>query len=397
MKNIKEILFSSIKYIEGKKYKGYDAWDGLNTERFSKIYNKKIFRLFFFHLHGNSPINFRKSLGVKKSINAKGLALMIEVYCNLYELTKDYKYIKKSENLLKYLLKIRNREYSGLSWGYPFPWETLHRTLRRNSSNVVTTAFVARSLIRLYKFTNNKAILRLVKHIAKFVNENLFVSKTEIGSCISYTPVDRYRVLNASLLGAEILAYSFQYFKDKGYENKALECVKYALNNQHSNGSWSYAMSHKTGFKMDKGSYGQVDWHQGYVLDSLINIKTALNINNKKLDKSINDGLEFYKNEQFKKNGLALWRWPRVWPVDIHNQSQGIVTLIKFAPYSTDCVKKAKLILRWTLDNLFSNSEYKFYYRKYPFFKIRINYMRWSQMWMAKAISDFVVFNERKN
>ena len=82
--NVNNILEDLLTKIEREKYEGYDPWDGLNS-KYIDHNSSKFTKLLIFHLNSHSPFNFRPFLGVKKTTNAKGLALMIETYINLFE------------------------------------------------------------------------------------------------------------------------------------------------------------------------------------------------------------------------------------------------------------------------------------------------------------------------
>ena len=81
---------------------------------------------------------------------------------------------------------------------------------------------------------------------------------------------------------------------------------------------------------------------------------------------AIEKGLRYYKNNQFYESGRSLWRIPKKWPVEIHNQSQGIITFSKLSKFDTSYSDFASKIANWTIDNMQSPKGY-FYYRKNPF------------------------------
>ena len=71
-----------------------------------------------------------------------------------------------------------------------------------------------------------------------------------------------------------------------------------------------------------------------------------------------------FKN-QFSSNGISFWRWPKKYPIDIHNQSQGIITFSIFKDFSSSYLDFSKTIAKWTIENLQSKRG-NFYYQKYP-------------------------------
>ena len=98
-------------------------------------------------------------------------------------------------------------------------------------------------------------------------------------------------------------------------------------------------------------------------------------------------GSKFYKEHQFEPNGRSLWRLPARWPVDIHNQSQGIITFSLLKDYDPSFLPFAQTIANWTIQHMQSPKGY-FYYRLTPLFKNKIPYIRWSQAWMMVAVTQ---------
>jgi hypothetical protein len=108
------------------------------------------------------------------------------------------------------------------------------------------------------------------------------------------------------------------------------------------------------------------------------------------VNEAIRKGAEFYFNEQFLGNGRSLWRIPKTFPVDIHNQSQGIATFSKLAHLNPRYLPFAVTIAKWTIHNMQHERGY-FFYRNYPLYKIRISYMRWAQANMFYALSQLLI------
>ena len=97
-------------------------------------------------------------------------------------------------------------------------------------------------------------------------------------------------------------------------------------------------------------------------------------------------GSEFYKEIQFRPNGTCHWRYPKFWPIDIHNQSQGIITFAKISDFDKKFYTFSKEIANWTIKNMQSNQGF-FYHQKWPKINNKIPYIRWSQAWMLYALA----------
>jgi hypothetical protein len=64
----------------------------------------------------------------------------------------------------------------------------------------------------------------------------------------------------------------------------------------------------------------------------------------------------------FQDNGKSFYRYPMRFPVDIHNQAQGIITFCKLSPIDRNNLDFAKKIASWTIINMQDTSGY-FYYQ----------------------------------
>ncbi|MEM9052228.1 MAG: hypothetical protein AAGC47_09275, partial [Bacteroidota bacterium] len=137
------------------------------------------------------------------------------------------------------------------------------------------------------------------------------------------------------------------------------------------------------------------DFHQGFVLDSILSIATSLNYFPASVEKALHSGMEFYRDEQFTSQGRALWRLPGNFPADIHHQAQGVITATKLFSFSGNrrAEDLAKSVLFYTLENFKDRSGY-FYYRKHKNVTDRTSYMRWGNAWMHLVLSE--VLNAKK-
>ena len=105
--------------------------------------------------------------------------------------------------------------------------------------------------------------------------------------CFSYTPIDRLKVHNASILGAGLIArYSKLKCEDK-FDNFILKSFNYLSDYQRSDGSWYYA---ETDYQSWIDSF-----HTAFNLASLQEIHSHFR-DNEKVDKTIKSGQSFYLN-----------------------------------------------------------------------------------------------------
>jgi hypothetical protein len=101
---------------------------------------------------------------------------------------------------------------------------------------------------------------------------------------------------------------------------------------------------------------------------------------------AINKGLQYYKEKQFFSDGRSLWRIPKEYPVEIHNQSQGIITFCNSSEHRDFALQIAK----WTIEHMQDERGF-FYYRKLKNYTNKVSYMRWSQAWMFRALTELSI------
>lgn len=372
-----------ISFVEDEHYRGYDPYDFLNTPLpLSKL--GKIAQAVIVQAGKLIPFNIRPIMGINKEENPKGLGLMLHAYCRLYEHSKSAHYLEQADFLYQRLLALRSPNKEEYCWGYNFIWANPHCIHPKYMPSAVVSSFVGQGIYRYYLIKREESIKQVLLSIGDYILNNLHITKTEEGICFSYTEEEADCCYNASLLGAEMLSIVYHLNGDEHLSNLAKRSVDFALAHQHEDGSWGYSIDVTTGKERQ-----QTDFHQGFVLCSLGNIKELLSINDIKLDEAIRRGLRYYRKVQFTDDGISLWRIPKRYPIEIHNQAQGIITFSKYSSYDGDFVNIAHKIAEWTINNMSSKKGF-FYYRKYKWYTIKIPYMRWSQAWMLLALSYII-------
>ena len=371
------------KYIEKEHYKGYDPYDTLNSCIPFKVIGKwgPILATQF---QKRNPINIRPLIGIKKEYNPKAMGLFLQAYSVLYKKTENEKYLENSKFFYNWLINNYSKGYSGICWGYNFPWASCSKYMNAYTPSSVVTGFVIRGIYEYYKISNDKSALDIVSSATKFIKNDLEWTKDDTGICISYTPLIRDICYNASLLGAEVLAVNSQLNDDENSGTSAESAVNFITKRQKSNGVWAYSEDHDTGKERI-----QIDFHQGYILESIFNIMKYIDNNNHKWEKSLMIGLEYYRRNQFSKNGRSLWRIPKEYPIEIHNQAQGVLTFSRLSDYFSDGYIFANTIANWTINNMQNKKGY-FYYQIFRTHTNKISYMRWSQAWMFLALSNMI-------
>ena len=101
-------------------------------------------------------------------------------------------------------------------WGYNFDWQARRLFLfKKNTPTVVATCFSVEALVESYEITKDEDVLKTLVS-ANFVVKDLSRTPHGNGFFFSYSVKDgNNTVINASLLGAKILSYSYKYTKNE--------------------------------------------------------------------------------------------------------------------------------------------------------------------------------------
>ena len=373
-----EALFRLRQYIEKEEFKGYDPYDTLCSPipfHWFTSWGPVLATQF----QKRNPINIRPLLGIRKDYNPKGIGLLLDTYCRLKEKSASDIYNKQIDFCFDYLQRNSTEGFSGACWGYNFPWATTEKYLPSFEPSSVVTGFVSRGIDRYRILTGDERAAEFIQSAAVFIDKDLTKTTFESGISISYTPVLTDCCYNASLLGAEVLARAHRLKANAHYRQSAIAAVNFVISKQLDDGCWNYSMNLKTGEERK-----QIDFHQGYVIDSIRIIAKLLEIKDTMWEQAIRKGLKFYKEQQFFEDGRSLWRLPKEFPVEIHNQSQGIITF-----FDSGDVEFAKRIADYTIAHMQDRKGY-FYYRNFRWYKNKISYMRWSNAWMMVALERLV-------
>ena len=376
-------------YCETENFKGWDPYDGLNSKLFQKTPFKNIFlsRLAWIQLFKISPINLRKFLLVPKQYNPKGIGLFIEGYCNLYKIANGgnsnfgnkAEILKKIIFLADLLIELQSKGYSGSCWGYNFDWQNREFYRPKNTPTVVATSFCGEALFKAYEITKNQDYLNCALSSCDFIVNDLNRSSVnKNGFIFSYSPLDKSRVYNASLLGAKLLAVGNSYSKNNEWINLSKKATQTIINQQEPDGSWIYG-EHKVQKWKDS-------FHTGFNLECIWKVNKYLNYDSFKNSFSL--GLKYYLDNFFFENKIPKYYNNKIYPIDIHSPAQLIATL----SYTEQINKHKKLadrVLEWTIDNM-QLSNGIFIYQKKRFFSSKTSYMRWAQAWMFRSLTEYL-------
>ena len=367
------------KWCRSQGFAGYDPYDGLNSSLFqaTPLRHSRAARLAWTQFCKRSPVDFRKLARVPHERNAKGMALFA------LGALADYRRLQTKEaevnvrELLDDLIGMSLKGFSGACWGYNFDWQSRSFFAPKGTPTVIPTAFAARALCEAAEVIDRDEYLPFARTICNFILSDLNRSdETSEEVCFSYSPLDRTRVFNASLMAAEVLATVGGMLHEQSFCEGAMRATRYVIRRQLHDGSWAY------------GADGHQTWsdnfHTGFILTSLSRIMTGCEARDE-LEPALVHGYEFWKERFFLSNGWPKYYPNRLYPADVHSAAAAIVTLVELRGRFPGTLELAEQIAGWAIENMRS-PEGHFYYQRHRFHTNRIPYMRWSQAWMAYAL-----------
>lgn len=382
-------------YCEKEQFKGWDPYDGLNSKIFQALpllKDSALCRLIMIQGFKRCPWNLRTLFLVPKEYNAKGIALFLQGYCNLYKCVKEEPDLAttlgstqelKSQiiNIGDLLISLQSKGYSGACWGYNFDWQARRLFLfPKFTPTVVATNFCATALLDAYEATGEKRFLDTALSAAHFVMKDLHRASFNGGFLFSYSPLQgNDTVFNASLLGSKLLSYCYHYTKNEVYKEAARLSVLACCNGQKEDGSWVYGMLPVQSW-IDS-------FHTGYNLDGLIAYEEMTG--DKTFHANIEKGFDFYIRNFFEDNGCPKYYHDKKYPIDIHCPGQLFVTLSRLHRFN-DYRALAEKVLNWTIENMQDKQGY-FYYQMKPGISSKISYMRWSNAFMFNSLSYYIL------
>jgi hypothetical protein len=357
-----------------RDFAGHDPFDALNSSLFqaTPLAQSRNARFIWTQLVKRSPLDIRGVIRVPAERNAKGVALFALAQLANYRRHKTEESRQRAKEMLAALWSMKIDGYSGAAWGYNFDWQSRNFFAPREVPTIVATAFAARALVeggQDFHDLRDKA-----RSVCEFIVRDLPRSvdnKNEV--CFSYAPNSNTRVYNASLLAAEVLASA----GEEEFLELAERATRYVVNNQRSDGSWSYGADPKQSW-ID-------NFHTAYILFSLHRIIDAASFG-AEFQAALERGYEYWKHNFFLADGWPKYYHDDPYPADAHAAASAIVTFLECRSLDNDALRMAQKVASWTIQHL-RDSRGFFYYQRRRFYTIRKPYMRWTEAWMLYALS----------
>jgi hypothetical protein len=368
-------------YCEAEDFAGHDPFDGLNSVLFqlTPLKHVRLARLAWLQLIKRSPVDLHGVLRVEKGVNPKTLALLALAELSRYRTTNDLTHADNAKGLISRLLQFGIARGETLAFGYNFDWQSRHFYAPLGTPAIVPTAFAARALLEAFHLFQDEQYLEHARKIGRFVLTGLNRSvETDDEVCFSYTPLDRSVIVNANLLAGETLAGIGAVTGEEEHLTMAAKTVRFALQMQRKDGSWSYG----AGEKQDWSD----NFHTAYVLLSLFRISSAIEGLRSATFDALQRGTAYWLDNFFLDDGTAKYYDNETYPVDIHSAAAAIAAASELAAIDEQMLPMARRTAEWTVANMLSPDGY-FYYQLRENGIVKTPFMRWGQAWMAYALA----------
>ena len=376
-------------WVKSEEYYGWDPYDALNSKLVSKLcFNSPLLEILITQFNKYSILNIRPILSIEKGLDVKGISLFAQSFSKIYSLTKDQ---QCKDDLFKCIQFLKNKslkqKYDFDCWaGHYFNYRGFDKSiLAPDIPDVITTSNVIKAIADSYAIFKDEELKSIGKSSYNFLIQCLLKKTNNNLNYLKYDPLSENKiVINASAEGLSAICRLLPLFDDIEMKETARRLSEFLIDTQDSDGCWIYS-------KYSNGKIRhQTDFHQGFIIDSLTEYLPYAELKHQdSLIDSIKRGTNFYRKKQFLDDGRCYYRYPKLYPVDIHNQAQGVITFSKLSIFDLEYLEFAKKILEWTILNMQDNSGY-FFYQKNRILTNKIPYMRWGAAWMMLALATYL-------
>ncbi len=387
-------LESLRQWVERAGWAGYDPFDvrahplylRLTRRARSGRWRDRALLDLVYRLEQRFPRGARVITRTRPSINAKGMGLFARGYLLLAR-SGDPRAREEADRRIAWLLDHPSPFGVGVSWGYPFDWESQCR-LPAGTPSAVVTAAVGDALRLRAALSGPETDAAHLAAVGEFLSRGLRRLEGPDGSlCFSYTPLDAMHVHNANLIAAEFLLWAGARFQRHDWQRLAERAFRYTLRDQEPSGAWDYWGP------PDRGRRARtVDpYHTGFVLRMLLRAH-AIAARDEVLQ-AAERGYNYFVRALFDgPRPRATDTRPH--PVNIHSVAEALLTFLAFRHLDPRAEARALALLSWAREILQDRQGF-FYTLWSPRRVSRLPMMRWGQGWMFLALSAWLAAEER--
>lgn len=382
LEKVETSLKSLNNWVRENGWLGYDPYDIKGIPELIWIQKHGLLRKGFNVVAEIFPYTLRRIFRVKPVINAKAMVLFSRAYLNMYRHGAEEQSLKAAKECLTWLMENSRPGYSGPCWGYPFDWQTKTFIPKETPSGIVTS-MAAGAFLEAYEILQNESYLDFAKGCCEFLIKDLNWDQiTPESGCFSYTPIDSLHIHNANLWVAATTYRVGALISNSVYSGRALQALRYTLEAQHPNGSWTYR-GHPDCIQ------GVIDnYHTGFVLRALFDIYSV--DPKPEILFAIRKGVHFYCKKLLVGDRIPRRTARRLYPIDIHSCSEAILCCSALSAIFPKLLDVAREVIGWTLAQMQDPRGF-FYYRNYRIYISKVGFIRWGQAWMMLALSEYLL------
>jgi rhamnogalacturonyl hydrolase YesR len=382
------LLEETLRYSRTRDYTGWDYYDGMSSRLLQALpVDNRWINLVVQESIKRAPVNVRDLFRVEQRRNYKGTALFALANLNADELTTRYEatpsvdYRTEATSLADWLVENRCSGHSGYCGSHQHTMQELDGTREPTTGDVVSTSYGVKALLAADDESGDYA--DVARTAERFVVDDLGYTEIGTGAKIHYASTDDndYYTINAVALGARLFVDLYDHFGNDEYRERATRLLDYVVSQQADVGGWMYRDPPDTShLSMD-------NHHNGFIIECLQRYADV--VDESRYADALDAGLRFYRQVLFNKDGSPNWDESSAYPKDVHAVAQGLIVFS--AAGQTDFAAR---ILDWALGELYTGGG-QFYYQRRRFYTKRFTLMRWCQAWMAYAISQYLLHQDR--
>ncbi len=341
---------------------------------------------FLTQLNFYSPLNLRKILKVRPGRNTTAMALLTGISVRMHRLTGKPIHLSDALFTGDWLLeKAAETGPGSIGWTREIEYQS-SRSTRHTSVRTLTfiNSLAIKALVELYRETGKPEYLDAASKAGRHLVEVTPRIVYPYGVCLSYTDEEKHEILNASILAGGALSFLCSFKPSDRARDLSLDILRYAIHVQNADGSWHYSRKFGKPFKR------QFDFHQCYVIEGISDYEgLSGDISNSAKD-AVQKGLDFYVSTLLDHKMRPYWRYPKKYPIDIHNVSHGLSLLIRHRRDLQESSRMIKGILGILINDFYSPFSGRFYYQRYPHLTVRHQFIRWNDCWSLVSLCDLL-------
>lgn len=185
---------------------------------------------------------------IPKTKSAMTSAIYAASQFKLYTVTNDDVFLSRGNEELDWLSDNRCRGYSGACWGLPFDWVMGGDVFApRGTPFPTVTYYGTDAFMRAYDITHDVSFRNTAWSTLQFIKKDLIKTAAKCGEQLffSYSPIDRFNVVNVNAYCAAMLARVNSaregFLRTENWDCHLIQrLLRYIVSEQRVDGSWNY-------------------------------------------------------------------------------------------------------------------------------------------------------------